>query len=112
MLTKETTDDKQLYRFYSHFDPSWSDLVWNASFPQLIYGLIDPAVSKGTINNFDERVIGESQIQLTTTADKTHTGIQDTDTTDAKHILWAIIFVLFLIERFLSFQSKKERVYA
>jgi hypothetical protein len=48
ILTKETNNNKQFYRFYSHFDPSWNDLAWNASFPQLIYELIDPAVLKET----------------------------------------------------------------
>jgi hypothetical protein len=112
VLTKQTSGDKQFYRFYSHFDPSWNDLAWDASFPQLIYELIEPAVLEETVNNFDQRIIGESKIQLNTTIVKKNMGALNADTIDAKHILWAIILVLFFVERFFSFKPKKERMYA
>jgi hypothetical protein len=112
ILTKETNNKKQLYRFYSHFDPSWNDLVWHTSFPQLIYGLIDPAALNETASNFDQRVISESQIQLNTTTVQNNSDTPNTDNADARHILWIIILVLFFVERYFSFKPKKERVYA
>lgn len=111
VLTKETNNNQLLYRFYSHFDPSWNELAWSTSFPQMIYGLIEPAVLNETANNFDQRVIGEKQIQLNTTTVKKDSDIQVANTADAKHILWMIILVLFFIERFFSFKPKKKPVY-
>lgn len=112
VLTKEINNHQQLYRFYSHFDPSWNELAWSALFPQMIYGLIDPAVLKETANNFDQRVIDETEIHLKTITVKKVSDMQGANTADAKHILWMIILVLFFIERFFSFQPKKENVYA
>ncbi|MES2374470.1 MAG: BatA domain-containing protein [Bacteroidota bacterium] len=112
VLTKETNDDQQLYRFYSHFDPSWNELAWDASFPQLIYALIDPVVLNETINSSDRRIIGETQIQLNSKAVKKYIDTPDSDTENATHVLWMIILVLFFVERFFSFKPKKERAYA
>ncbi|MEO8172226.1 MAG: hypothetical protein ABI581_04050 [Sediminibacterium sp.] len=112
VLSRETNNTRQLYRFYSHFDPSWNDLTWNTSFPKLIYALIDPSVLKETVNSFDRRSIGETQIQLKTITNKNSVGAQDADSTKARQLLWLIVFILFFVERFFSFKPQKEKVNA
>ncbi|MES2331050.1 MAG: BatA domain-containing protein [Bacteroidota bacterium] len=113
LLVKETNNTKQRYRFYSHFDPSWNDLVWNPIFPQMIYGLIDYTSSKQPADSVDQRIIGEKQIQLNTAISNTKvTNIENIDTTSAKQAIWIIIFILFFIERIFSFRQKREQAYA
>jgi hypothetical protein len=112
ILTKQANNNKRLYRFYTHFDPSWNEIVWNALFPQLIYALIDPSVSEENAGDLDHRTIGETQIQLNTATDKKIIEIKSTDTAEARHTLWMIILILFFVERFFSFKPKEERVYA
>jgi hypothetical protein len=112
LLTKENDHVQQRYHFYSHFDPSWNDLPWSPFFPQMIYGLMDTG-SKDRIEANDRRVIDETQLKLlqANTA-KIEAPAGNVDNTNAKHILWIMIFVIFCIERFFSYRIKKETAYA
>jgi hypothetical protein len=113
LLTKEQDDAKELYHFYSHFDPSWNELAWSESFPRLIYGLMDTARANKVINQNDRRVIDDTQLQLVvSTKKKEITAIKNNETTDLKQVLWLIIFILFCIERFFSLKIKKEKANA
>ena len=111
LLTNEQDGAKQLYHFYSHFDPSWNELAWSASFPQLIYGLMDAGQTSKSINPNDQRIIDDDQLQLIVSAKKKEiTSIKNNEATDLKQVLWIIIFILFCTERFFSLKIKKEKV--
>jgi hypothetical protein len=113
LLTKEQDGPKAFYRFYTHFDPSWNELAWNASFPQLIYGLMDTADTNKSINRNDQRVIDDQQLQLAvSTKKKEIAAIKNNEATDLKQVLWGIIFMLFCLERFFSLKTKKEKASA
>jgi hypothetical protein len=108
LLVKEMSEGKQFYYCYTHFNPSWNELVWHASFPQVIYELINGA-PKQMIDSNDHRMIDEAQLQLpVTTTIKKATLPDSVDTTGTKRVLWSIIFVLFFIERYFSFRIKKQ----
>ncbi len=112
LLTKENVQVQQRYHFYSHFDPAWNDLPWSPSFPQLIYGLMDTG-NKKRISVNDRRVIDEAQLKLVSspTANR-HLPAANVTNTKAKQILWVLIFLVFCVERFFSYRTKKEKVYA
>jgi len=40
ILSAEKDKNFTLYRFYSRFNPSWSDLVWNDNFPRMLLALM------------------------------------------------------------------------
>ncbi len=112
LLTKEGTNAKQFYRFYSHFDPSWSELPWSSYFPEVIYELIN-ADSRERMDTNDRRVIDESQLKLPLSNNtKTDIASANIDTTNAKSIVWIILFIVFCMERFFSYRIKKETRYA
>ena len=112
LLTKESKDAKQFYHFYSHFDPSWNELTWSSSFPEWIYQLIETNPREKNDSN-DRRIIDHAQINLPllNTADINSTSV-DIDNTNAKHIVWILLFIVFCIERFFSYRIKKETAYA
>jgi hypothetical protein len=112
LLVKTRKNEKQLYRFYSRFDPSWNELPWRASFPELIDELIDPN-AKERMDTCDRRVIDGSQVALPVSNNTKTNGVKaNTNTTNAKHVVWIILFLIFCAERFFSFRIKKETVYA
>jgi hypothetical protein len=109
LLVKETLDGKQYYRFYSHFDPSWNDLPWSASFPGMIYTLLDSGSIQKTEERIDKSVIDGSQLQFDNAGlGKDTVQIKNTDTKNTKQVVWALIFIAFSIERYFSFKGKKE----
>jgi hypothetical protein len=113
LLTKEQDGAKQLYHFYSHFDPSWNELAWSASFPQLMYDLMDTGEINRSISQNDQRIIDDGQLQLAvSTRKKEITAIKNNEATDLKQVIWAIIFILFCVERFFSLKTKKENTNA
>lgn len=112
LLTKENGQAQQYYHFYSHFDPSWNDLPWSPSFPQMIFNLMD-TVSQKQIEINDRRVIDETQLILSSSGTaNTHLPVANVTNTNAQKILWIMIFLIFCIERFFSYRIKKETAYA
>lgn len=106
LLTKETKDGKVWYECFTHFNPSWNELVWDASFPQRIYELIGgfPAASA----NKDHRGIDESQLKFDAVRSVQKTIAADTvDATATARVFWMIIFILFCAERYFSYRIKK-----
>jgi hypothetical protein len=107
LLVKELRDGKQFYDCYTHFNPSWSELVWSPSFPQVIYRLLKEDAAQNIGGN-DRRLIDATQLQFPVTPSISKTIVSDTvDTTGTKRVLWSFIFILFAIERYFSFRIKK-----
>ncbi|MDQ6814778.1 MAG: hypothetical protein M3040_13660, partial [Bacteroidota bacterium] len=102
-----------VYHFYSRFNPQWSDLPWSPQFPQIILDLILPiaAQSKET-NGLDKRIIDVTQIQPVITRDDGIRAKQDLlNREELSKIFWIVAFALFLLERVVSSNTKKEEVY-
>lgn len=91
------------YRFYSHFSPAWSDLVWSDVFPKWMLKLTQPP---GHIYPFDKRAISAGQLQpvhIDSTDKNIPTPI---NTVDLTHYLWVILALLFVTERWLATRNK------
>lgn len=99
-----------VYHFYSRFNPQWNDLAWSHSFPQLIYDLIYDKEKEGNaISAEDKRMIDSSQMQPVFVSQQ-NAGTEQNQTLkkDLSRLFWSIAFVLFFIERILSFSVKKQ----
>lgn len=63
LLSRENTT-APVYRFYSRFDPQWTDLTWSSRFPGLIYELLlSESKNARSIKTSDKRIVDERQIQ-------------------------------------------------
>ncbi len=111
-LLAKQSGTANIYSFYSHFDASWNDLVWNNQFPQMIYSLLYPGGGSGTINQKDKRVIDSRQLQPYKLKENSGALSQLNNSTDISPAFWLAACIIFLIERLVSLKAKKERVYA
>ncbi len=106
LLTVEG-NEKIIYRFYSRFDPGWSDLVWSSHFADFLLKLLIEGSDKGS-NNHDKRTVAASQLLPVLQTQRTQVKENFLQTQDLSFIFWLVVFVLFCLERFLSFSKKKE----
>jgi hypothetical protein len=99
LLTKNA---RNAYHFYSRFDPSWNNLVWNAAFPELIFDLLQHDRS---ISIVDLRQIDTAQLSF-----KVSPGILKTtgiaDQTDLSAICWWLLLLCFAAERWFALHPK------
>jgi len=110
VLLGEKKDEKMYYHFYSHFDPSWNGLVWSNSFPSLLMNLF---FSNERINKNDKRAIDNKQVQpIFQEAKNKSTKNYYTEDINLNNILWIFLFLIFVVERIISFKAKKGAVYA
>jgi len=102
-----------IYHFNSRFNPQWNDLAWSSSFPQIIYHLLFSREKNTTdINDLDKRIIDSTQIQPVTIAQENDVTKQNpVDKKDLSKVFWIIAFILFLLERIISFRRSKAQVY-
>ncbi len=111
LLTLENKNSTPVYHFFSRFDPAWNDLPWSSRFPALIYKLIaDKEENAWSVDSSDRRMIDRRQLQPAFKPAEKSAGQQKRfETIDLGPFFWAAIFILFFIERFISFQNKKWR---
>jgi hypothetical protein len=98
-------NDNNHYRFYSRFDPSWNNLVWNAAFPELIFQLLQKAPDHSTT---DLRQIDPVQLSFTSVAGTEKT-TSLADRTDLSAICWWLLLLCFVAERWLSLHPKTKK---
>ncbi|MGI4751148.1 MAG: BatA domain-containing protein [Janthinobacterium lividum] len=113
VLSLNPTGKANIYHFYSHFDPAWNDLVWSSSFPKIMLDLIYKSYPQPDFSNYDKRIISPNQLQPSA-ENPTETVFKNTknfETTDWKHSIWIALFFVFLLERILSSQAKKQAIY-
>lgn len=106
VLSKEVKNAVAVFHFCSRFDPEWNGLPWNAEFPKLLFELILKEEKDNAVYH-DKRIIDKKQRQVAV-ADKGNP-IKDkvTETRELSHIFWILAFVIFVIERWLTFKTKK-----
>ena len=97
-----------IYHLYTHFNPSWNDIVWNKNFPKLMLSILTADTNKiKQLDSNDKRIVDEQQlnsISLTTTEQKITKNL--TAIEDISKIIWLIAFTVFAFERWLSFKIK------
>lgn len=108
--------DKQnalVYHFSSRFNPQWNDLTWSRSFPQIIYNLLFLQEKNSIeINEADKRILDSSQIQPVIISQENHLAKSNLiDKKDLSKVFWIIAFVLFFLERIISFERSKAHAY-
>jgi hypothetical protein len=105
ILTKEEKDSMNYYSLFTHFDPSWNELVWNDNFPALLYKLIsnDNIVMKADYRTIDQQQLLPNTVQHIEKK-------QDRNTFEEINLAgfsWLLLLLLFFGERLLSFQNVK-----
>jgi len=101
---------KNTYSFYSRFHPQWSDLVWSQHFPEVLFNLLY-STNSYQIHPLDKRVVEPSQL-LPRLVPGNNTKEKFITQLSLNMLFWSIAFVLFCLERLLSFVRKKEGSYA
>lgn len=106
LLLKELKGSNSVYHFYSHFDPEWNDLAWSGQFPALIFNLLFKDDNK--VNLRDKRIIDDKQLQPMLSS-KTQTTTKDkfVRKVDLSFYFWLAAFMMFFLDRFISFRNKK-----
>ena len=106
LLTREKTKD--VYCFYSRFNPQWNDLPWSNQFPEVLYNLLYPKKGDSGIALLaDKRLIDQQQIIPTSSQESSLPKQELLQRTDLTKALWIIAFILLLAERIISFRRKK-----
>lgn len=114
VLSSQPSGNTTVYNFYSHFNPSWNDLPWNSDFPKIILNLVLKSYPQQDFLGNDRRTISSGQLQTSavTQTNSTYKNSTPQAVTDLKHACWIALFLLFLLERIVSAQTKKEEIYA
>gem|GEM_PF-846108 len=94
------------YLFYSRFNPQWSALVWSSQFPAIMQSILFKQNQSGT-HVLDKRVMLQQQILPAKTSTKI-TATLKAQQNDGSRWLLVVIFLLFVMERMVSFSQKKE----
>lgn len=102
LLTKVTGN---IYHFYSRFDPSWNNLVWNAAFPELVFNLIQNNQSNTTN---DLRQIDTAQLSFVSSGNTAKTGAV-ANRTALSPICWWLLLLCFAMERWFSLHPKTKK---
>jgi hypothetical protein len=104
--------DKQqtnAYHFYSRFDPSWSDLVWNDDFPKMLLRLIIDQPT-GTDIKYDRRAIDIKQILPASTTNAHNQTGKLIEYEDISRYLWIALLLVFITERWLAHKKAGKQV--
>ncbi|MFT3932428.1 MAG: BatA domain-containing protein [Chitinophagaceae bacterium] len=105
-LTKE--DNNNNYKLFTHVNPSWNELPWSSSFPQLLYQLMYKDAGIKT----DNTIIDSTQMLPVIVPEKNatakHVSFKIINLTE---ICWLLAFLFFVAERLLSFYQSKTSVY-
>ncbi len=100
-----------VYHFFSRFDPSWNELPWSNAFPRMIFNLIWN--TQNNISVSDNRIMDDQQLQpIFTSESKTVVKEKFVATHDLSEILRIAAFIVFFMERYLSFRTKREKINA
>ncbi len=101
ILSLEKQNQTNQYHFYSRFDPSWSDLVWNDNFPKMLLRLIIGPVAKQDIS-YDKRIMDVKQL-LPAADHEAHTANGNiNERVDISRYLWLLMVLVFIAERWLA----------
>ncbi len=104
------SSNKNIYNLHTHFDPSWNDMVWNENFPGLLLKLILANNTTTAVKaEKDKRQIDVQQLSPAKNNNSTENITSTVVLKDITNIVWLIAFLVFVIERVLSFKTKKTK---
>lgn len=106
-LLTANTGTNNSYTFYSRFSPEWNGLVWNRYFPEMLLNLLYPK-NNTTINAGDQRVMERSQYLPAIKFAGNYNKQNFIQIMPLEKWFWVLVFLLFCLERLLSFKTKKE----
>lgn len=108
VLSCRSRNNKKNYSLYTHFDPTWNELVWNGDFPAIIYSLLLRRSPASTFSNNNHQLIDQKQLMpayLPGGEQKANTA--SLETIDISGLSWLLVILLFIAERFFSFYNTK-----
>jgi hypothetical protein len=108
ILSLERRQQTNVYHFYSRFDPSWSDLVWNNGFPKMVLKLIVDPIK--TDEKYDRRSIDTKQLMPVINNEDRITTEKITEQTDLTHYFWILLIAVFVAERWLTHRSTGKKI--
>jgi hypothetical protein len=95
--------NKSVYSLGTHFDPSWSELVWNEKFPEVLLALIYQQ-NDSNLKYQDTRSIDQQQLKTIPLAGRPPV-IEKDSFLSLSNLCWILAFLLFLTERIVSFKT-------
>ncbi len=108
MLIKE--NQRNYFRFYSRFDPQWTDLVWDEQFVKALLPIVLGEQNEADFgfedHDADQRLISKTQFfesKSMASGVLVNSSYQSID-----YIIWILAFVTLIIERILSFRNKNK----
>ena len=109
VLSLEKRKKTAYFHFYSRFNPDWNGLVWSNSFPEWLLALLKREEIKTAFRKSqDNRIIDSRQLLPVFTNDN---GIVAPPVaariTDLSGFSWILVFLVFFIERLVSFHYYK-----
>ena len=101
VLTAGLNGKTMLYHFYSHFNPAWNDLVWNADFPKIMLQLIMTVKEPLYVSTGDRRRIDHRQMLPNSVKGLVQQGNYKSRI-DIAHYFWLFLALIFILERWLA----------
>ncbi|OOQ59167.1 BatA domain-containing protein [Mucilaginibacter pedocola] len=106
VLAKEQRGQTSVYHFYSHFNPSWGDMVWSDAFPQQILKLLSGQPYQ-VPPEYDKRTLSAKQLLPNSAVNSyTPSSVATTSSKDVSPYAWLLLFVVFFAERLLAYKTK------
>jgi len=103
ILGKKVTGYTETYTFYSRFNPTWSDLVWNDAFPNWLLQLLTKEPTVPAKN--DTRRVAVQQVETYVATEQASFASQPNNT-DLSRYIWYILVMLFFAERWLAHKTQ------
>lgn len=109
VLTARQQGGQMQYKLYTHIDPSWNELPWSDNFPLILYGLLYADYATNNLADVkDKRLIDPAQAMPAILSSKQYNARPIRERiTPLAGICWLVAFVLFFLERCLSFYHSK-----
>ncbi|HUH32495.1 MAG TPA: hypothetical protein VLZ28_01000, partial [Daejeonella sp.] len=108
VLTWSAKGEHSEYKFYSHFDPEWNDLVWHPRFPEALLGMIFDKENQNLAWNLDDRrTLPLAQIIPAGTHETAKKPEQfQLKETKFDKPLWILFVLLLALERWVSHKKR------
>lgn len=109
LLTKESFNGHDLYKLYTHFNQSWTSLVWQDQFVRSLVPIVSPESAAyddfGYLNVAEDRRLMNAEIPKSEAGD-TKTVIQESLVKEPLNLLfWIFGFCLLCVERLISHRT-------
>jgi hypothetical protein len=107
ILSYTNSNNRKFYTLYTHFDPSWNELVWNSDFPAVMYNLLLRR-NTGVASAPGYQLIDQKQLMPAYSLAGVQKGkAVSLESVDISGIFWLVVILLFIAERLVSFYNTK-----